>query len=329
MQTLVDSFGRTHTNLRVSVTDRCNIRCFYCMPEHVQFQPRSELLTYEEIERFVRAMARAGVDKIRITGGEPLMRSDLPELIRRFRTIAGIRDIALTTNGILLSDHAMALRKAGLDRLNISLDTLKEETFQRIARRPGLDRVLAGISAARAAGFQRIRLNAIAIQGITETEIIPLADFARTNGLELRFIEFMPLDADGKWDETTVLSGSRISKVLTDHFGPLARAACKDPSQPAVDFVFKDGGGRIGFINSVTEPFCDSCNRLRITSEGQVRNCLFSEHEWDARSILRGGGSDDELLQLVRDCISAKKRGHGRDDLEFLRPEKAMYQIGG
>ena len=329
MQPLVDSFGRVHTNLRVSVTDRCNIRCFYCMPENVRFQPREELLTFEEIERFARVLSTAGVDKIRITGGEPLMRSDLPQLIRRLRGNPAVKDIALTTNGVLLEQQAKALRQAGLDRLNVSLDTLSETVFQQITRRPGLDRVLSGIAAAKRAGFDRIRLNAIAIKDLTEAEIIPLAEFARENNMELRFIEFMPLDADENWNLQNVLSGAQIRAKLSRHFGSLIEASRRDPSQPAVDFEFTDGGGKVGFINSVTEPFCHACNRLRITSEGQVRNCLFSTQEWDARAIMRRGGSDKELLQLVRDCTTAKRRGHGGDDLQFLRPEKAMYQIGG
>ena len=327
---LTDSFGRAHSNLRISVTDRCNIRCFYCMPdENIRFRPREEILTFEEIERFVSVLSREGVNKLRITGGEPLLRTELPALIKQLRSINGITDIALTTNGILLDKSAVSLKKAGLDRLNISLDTLKEETFQKIARRTGLQRVLDGITAAQAAGFEKIRLNAIAMSGLTESEIVPLARFARERELELRFIEFMPLDADENWKLDDVLSGSKIRDVLTQEFGPLKKSTRNDPSQPATDFEFSDGRGRVGFINSVTEPFCGTCNRLRLTAEGGVRNCLFSEAEWDARALLRNGGSDDALLRLVRDCLNAKKRGHGRDDMEFFRPQKAMYQIGG
>lgn len=330
MEPLLDHFGRRHTNLRVSVTDRCNIRCFYCMPdENIQFQPRDEILTYEEIVRFVRVTSEAGVDRIRITGGEPLLRADLPELIRQLRANPRIRDIALTTNGMLLDKIAHTLRQAGLDRLNISLDTLNEATFQRITRRQGLDRVLAGIQAAQNAGFEKVRLNAIAIKGLTETEIVPLARFARARGMELRFIEFMPLDAEQQWCEESVLPQTQILEILSQEFGPLNPAPRPDPSQPAADFEFADGKGRIGLINSVTAPFCETCNRLRLTAEGQVRNCLFSDAEWDARHILRTGGSDAQLLQLVRDCVSAKKRGHGKDSLEFARPVRAMYQIGG
>ena len=327
---LVDPLGRRHTNLRISITDRCNIRCFYCMPdENVRFLPRRDILTFEEIERFVRAVALAGVNKVRLTGGEPLVRAELPRLVERLASIPGIDDIALTTNGILLADQAQALNDAGLTRINISLDALTEETFRRIARRDGLDRVLAGIAAAKYAGFERIRLNAVAIKGITEREIVPLANFAREQGMEMRFIEFMPLDAENNWQHDQVLSGEEIRRAIEEAIGPLDPAPRPDASQPATDFDFADGSGRIGFINPVSQPFCEDCNRLRLTAEGKVRNCLFSTVEWDARAILRGGGTDKELLALVRDSIRAKKPGHGIDSTDFHKPERAMYQIGG
>ena len=327
---LIDALGRVHTNLRISVTDRCNIRCFYCMPnENVQFRPRAEVLTFEEIERFARIMASLGIDKLRLTGGEPLVRAGLPTLVEKLAQIPGIRDIAMTTNGILLADHAEALKQAGLRRLNISLDGLSEETFREITRREGLDRVLEGIAAAQRIGFEKIRLNAIAIRGITENEIVPLGRFARERGLELRFIEFMPLDAEDNWQTEQVLSGEEIRESMEAEFGPLVPAHRDDPSQPAVDFEFADGTGRIGFINPVSQPFCGSCNRLRITAEGKVRNCLFSTEEWDAREPLRGGQDDEAIAQLIRDCVAAKKPGHGIDSAEFVRPERAMYQIGG
>jgi cyclic pyranopterin phosphate synthase len=327
---LVDAFGRVHTNLRVSVTDRCNIRCFYCMPaENVQFKPRRELLTFEEMERFVRVAARLGVNKIRLTGGEPLVRHDLHRLVAKLAAVPGIRDIAMTTNGLLLAEQAQALKDAGLGRLNISLDSLKPEVFERISRRTGLDRVLAGIAEARRVGFARIRLNAVAIRGITEPEIVPLVEFARSHGMEMRFIEFMPLDAEGNWDNDQVLTGQQIRRVLEQHVGRLVPLERDDPSQPATDFEFVDGRGRIGFINPVTEPFCHRCNRLRLTAEGQVRNCLFSTEEWDARHVLRDGGSDDDLAELIRASVGAKKAGHGINSDEFIKPERAMYQIGG
>jgi cyclic pyranopterin phosphate synthase len=327
---LVDGFGRRHTSLRISVTDRCNIRCFYCMPaEGVVFRPRDELLTFEEVERVVQALLPLGVTKIRLTGGEPLLRADLPELVMKLASIDGIRDIALTTNGMLLEDQAASLKAAGLRRINISLDTLREEVFKQITRRKGLDRVLAGIAAAQRAGFEQIRLNAVAIHGITEGEVIPLATFARERDLELRFIEFMPLDADHQWSNSQLLTGAAVRAMLEEAFGPLVPATRGDASQPAVDFRFADGRGGIGFINPVSEPFCGDCNRLRLTAEGQLRNCLFSTVEWDARQLLRSGASDDELRSLVRDCVAAKAAAHGIGQREFHQPDRAMYQIGG
>jgi len=327
---LLDQYDRPHNNLRISVTDRCNIRCFYCMPdESIVFKPKNEILTFEEIERFVRVLAPLGVNKLRLTGGEPLVRANLADLISRLAAIDGIDDLALTTNGILLEGQAQQLKEAGLQRINISLDTLTEETFERISRRPGLEKVLAGIAAAQDAGFEKVRLNAIAIRGLTENEIVPLGHFARQHQLELRFIEFMPLDADNQWETDQVLSGAIIRQQLEDAFGSLEPIQRLDRSQPAVDYEFADGGGRIGFINPVSQPFCSDCNRLRLTAEGQVRNCLFSTREWDARELLRNGSSDQQLLDLVRDCIAQKKPGHGIDTEQFVKPARAMYQIGG
>ena len=327
---LVDRLGRVHTSLRISVTDRCNIRCFYCMPnENVRFRPRHEILTFEEITRFVRVVSQMGVRRLRLTGGEPLVRAELPRLVEMLAGLPGVEDLALTTNGILLTESAAELRSAGLERLNISLDTLREDVFQKISRREGLDRVLAGIAAAQAAGFQRIRLNAVAIHGLTEDEVVPLARFARARGLELRFIEYMPLDAEQHWQSSDVLDGETIRRMLEAEFGQLIPIGRAHPSQPASDFEYADGGGRVGLIQPVSQPFCGACDRLRLTAEGQVRNCLFSTAEWDARKILRGGGSDDDLAELLRDCILAKAPAHGIGTGEFVRPERAMYQIGG
>ncbi|MCH7752931.1 MAG: GTP 3',8-cyclase MoaA [Planctomycetes bacterium] len=327
---LVDRLGRVHTNLRLSVTDRCNIRCFYCMPaENVVFRPREELLTFEEIERFVRVAASLGVNKLRLTGGEPLVRSDMPKLIQRLAAVPGIEDLAMTTNGLLLAEQAADLRAAGLDRLNVSLDTMSEATFERISRRTGLQKVLDGIFAARQAGFEKIRLNAVAIRGLSEDDLVPLAEFSRKHDFQLRFIEFMPLDADGIWNDSEVLTGQVIREILENAFGPLAAVERDDPSQPAVDYRFVDGRGQIGFINPVSQPFCSDCNRLRLTAEGQVRNCLFSNVEWDARALLRGEATDDELRLLVRDCVAAKKPAHGIGEADFEKPTRAMYQIGG
>jgi len=327
---LIDGFGRVHNDLRISVTDRCNIRCFYCMPaENVRFKPRNELLTFEEIERFVQVAASLGVNKLRLTGGEPLVRHQLHKLVARLAAVPGIRDIALTTNGILLAEQAAELKAAGLKRLNVSLDSLSEEKFRQITRRDGLDRVLAGIAAAQRIGFGKIKLNAVAIRGLTEEDVAPLGLFARAHGLELRFIEYMPLDADGQWDNDQVLSGEEIRRILEEQVCPIEPLPVEDPSQPATDYRYTDGRGTLGFINPVTQPFCQSCNRLRITAEGQIRNCLFSIEEWDARALLRGGGSDDDLEELLRASVGAKKAGHGINSDEFVRPDRAMYQIGG
>ncbi len=327
---LIDQFGRVHTSLRISVTDRCNIRCFYCMPnENVQFRPRQEILTFEEIVRFARVVAGLGVNKLRLTGGEPLVRSDLVKLVSALNEVPGIQEIALTTNGILLEEFAEPLKAAGLTRLNISLDTLSEQTFRRIARRDGLDRVLAGIEAAKRAGFKQIRLNAVAMKGVTESELVPLTQYALDRGMQMRFIEFMPLDAEQNWQAELVLSGEEIRRALEEALAPLEPDERTDPSQPASDYHFTDGRGSVGFINPVSQPFCDQCNRLRLTAEGQIRNCLFSTVEWDARALLRNGASDEQIADLVRDCVQAKKPGHGIDEPGFLRPERAMYQIGG
>lgn len=331
---LVDTFGRMHTSLRLSVTDRCNIRCFYCMPENsVRFLPRADILTFEEIERFVRVVSRMGVSRVRITGGEPLVRSELAKLIAQLRRIKGVEQLALTTNGMLLGDQARQLREAGLDRINISLDTLDSAKFERMTRREGLDQVLSGITAAQEAGFGSIRLNALAIRGETEPEIVPLVEFALERGLVMRFIEYMPLDADGAWQADQVLSGEQIRQTIEGALGPLEPAPRDDASQPAVDYRFVDGRGKVGFINPVSQPFCGACDRLRLTAEGQVRNCLFSSAESDARAILRSDGSDEQIdraiEQLVRASVAAKKPGHGIDDPNFIRPQRAMYQIGG
>lgn len=327
---LIDSFGRVHDSLRISVTDRCNIRCFYCMPnENIAFLPKTELLTFEEIARLAELATQLGIRKFRLTGGEPLVRRELHQLVRMLRNIDGVEDLALTTNAVLLEEQAEALLEAGLMRLNVSLDSLRPEIFEQITRRKGLEQVLAGLRRAAEVGFRRIRINAVSIAGLTEADVIPLADFCRESGHTLRFIEYMPLDADQAWSQKLVLSGARIKEMLEQTFGPLTPAERTDPSQPAVDYLFADGRGEVGFINPVSEPFCGACNRLRITAEGQLRNCLFSTEEFDARALLRTNASDEEVFALIRDCVGAKKAGHGINDERFIRPQRAMYQIGG
>jgi cyclic pyranopterin phosphate synthase len=329
MPELVDAFGRVHTDLRISVTDRCNLRCSYCMPAEVVFVPREELLTYEEIARVARVAAALGLRTIRLTGGEPLVRRDIDALVRVLVDTPGVDEVSLTTNGLLLADQAERLREAGLARLNVSLDALSEETFERIARRRGLEQVLAGIAAAKAAGFDTIRINAVSIRGLTETEIVPLAAFCRRENLQLRFIEFMPLDADGAWASDQVLSGADVRAILESEVGPLEALPVVDPGQPSVDWRWTDGGGIVGFIDPVTNPFCERCDRLRLTADGQFRNCLFATDEWDVRSVVRGGGDDAMLADMLRRCVAAKRAAHGIGSQGFERPARAMYQIGG
>ena len=325
---LVDGFGREHRDLRISVTDRCNLRCTYCMPAEVVFKDREELLTYEEIARVAAVAAGLGVRSIRLTGGEPLLRRDVAGLVRLLVAVPGIEEVALTTNGLLLAEQAADLHAAGLARLNVSLDALREDVFERIARRRGLDRVLAGLAAAKQIGFREIRINAVSVRGLTEEEIVPLARFCRREGFRLRFIEFMPLDADGAWDGARVLSGAEVRAILEREIGPLVAESAADTGQPATDYRWADGG-RVGFIDPVSRPFCDRCDRLRLTADGQFRNCLFSTTEWDARAVLRGGGDDAALAALLRDCVAAKAAAHGIGAPGFERPSRAMYQIGG
>ncbi len=328
---IIDSFGRIHTNLRISVTDRCNIRCVYCMPsENVTFRPKHELLRFEEITRLTRIAASMGVNKLRITGGEPLVRAGLSELISQLSSIDGIQDIALTTNGMLLAEQAESLKAAGLRRLNVSLDGLSDEIFFLISRRRGVQRIIDGILRAQQVGFGKIRLNSVIIPGVNDGEITGLAQFARNHGLELRFIEFMPLNSTGHWEMDQVITGATIRGIIEKSVGALKPVLEADPHQPARDYDYEDGGGRVGFVDSVSEPFCSGCNRLRVTAEGQLRNCLFSDDGWDARALLRNPSStDDEIRTLIRDCIHAKRAGHGINSFEFVKPQRAMHEIGG
>ncbi len=326
---LVDSFGRIHDNLRISVTDRCNIRCFYCMPEQgVRFIDRSEILDFEEIERFARVAAGLGITKIRITGGEPLVRRDLAELVRRLARIPGIRDLALTTNGILLGDQAAALHDAGLRRLNVHVDTLDRERFTEIARRDELPRVLEGLQAARRAGY-RVKLNAVAVKGLTEPDIVPLALYARENGFELRFIEFMPLDAQNLWDRSRVLQADEIIGILESAISPLLSVPDPDPRAPASEYDYADGQGRVGFIASVSRPFCMNCNRIRLTSDGKLRYCLFALEEDDVKTLLRSGAHDSEIAARIVATVARKWEGHEINSSRFVPPPRPMYSIGG
>lgn len=327
---LIDTFGRTHDNLRISVTDRCNIRCFYCMPEtDVHFVPRREILSFEEIERFARVAAGLGINKLRITGGEPLLRKDLPRLIERLCAIPGIADLALTTNGVLLAEQARSLYDAGLRRLNVHLDTLDRERFLQITRRDDLDRVLAGIERARELGFGPIKINAVAVKGLTEPDVAPLARFGRERDIEVRFIEFMPLDAQEIWDRRRVLLADDMLAILAKEICPLEEIPDRDRRAPATDYRFSDGVGRVGFIASVSRPFCLNCNRLRLTADGKLRYCLFAIEEADVKEALRNGGPDSEIEAIIRRNVRDKWIGHEINSTRFVAPPRPMYSIGG
>jgi cyclic pyranopterin phosphate synthase len=328
MEPLVDGFGRIHNNLRISVTDRCNLRCVYCMPEEVVFMDRAELLTFEEITRFVRVAAPLGIDKIRLTGGEPLMRRDLARLVRLIVDVPGVRDVGLTTNGLLLAGQAQALFDAGLRRINVSLDTLDPQRFRAVARRDGLERVLQGIAAAKKAGFHPIKINAVAIRGVTDVDVVPLARYAREHGLELRFIEYMPIGAEA-WERGKVYFAHEILEQIEGAVGPLVPAADYDRRAPAMDFAYTDGGGTVGVIASVSRPFCRSCNRLRLTAEGKLRNCLFALDEVDVRPLLRGRPDGAALAEAIRKNVSQKWEGHEINTARFVKPSRTMHAIGG
>jgi cyclic pyranopterin phosphate synthase len=327
---LIDTYGRVHDNLRISVTDRCNIRCYYCMPETgVEFMERKEILSFEEIERFVRMAASLGITKLRVTGGEPLVRKDLPDLIRRLIAIPGIRDLALTTNAVLMAQLARPLYDAGLRRINVHLDTLDRARFLHITRRDDLDKVLQGIALCRELGYGPIKLNAVAVKGLTEPDVVPIARFCRENDIEPRFIEFMPLDAQQIWDRNKVLLADDVIATLSREISPLIEIPDRDPRAPATEYRYADGGGRVGFIASVSKPFCLNCNRLRLTSDGKLRYCLFAIEEADVKSLLRGGAPDEDIAALIRSNVSEKWLGHEINSAKFVPPPRPMYAIGG
>ena len=327
---LVDSWGRVHDNLRISVTDRCNIRCFYCMPEtDVHFVRRSEILDFEEIERFVHIAVTLGIRKLRVTGGEPLVRRDLAVLIRRLSTIPGIEDLALTTNGVLLPQLAAPLYEAGLRRINVHLDTIDRARFLEITRRDEIHKVLAGLEACKQLGYSKIKLNAVAVKHLVEPDIVPLARYARENGFEVRYIEFMPLDAQNLWDRSKVLLADEIIATLGREIAPLVPVPDPDPRAPASEYQFSDGIGRVGFIASVSRPFCLNCNRLRLTADGKLRYCLFAVEEDDVKTLLRSGASDEAIVALIRSNVAGKWEGHEINSTRFVAPPRPMYSIGG
>ncbi len=325
-QPLVDSFGRVHRALRISVTDRCNFRCVYCMPEEgMDWTPRDELLTFEEIERIARVLVdRFSFDSIRLTGGEPTVRARLPVLVQKLSAL-GV-DLAMTTNGATLGLLADDLIAAGLNRINISLDSLRADRFLQLTRRDALDQVLDGIDAAVAAGFTPVKVNVVLMRGINDDEIVDFATFGRERGVQVRFIEFMPLDADGAWRAEQVVSRDEIVAAIGAVY-PL-EAITRD-HHPAELYRYSDGGGEIGIIPTVTAAFCGSCDRVRLTAEGGLRNCLFALEEEDLRGLLRGGGTDDDLAAAVVANIGAKWAGHQINQVHFIRPARSMSQIGG
>ena len=297
--------------------------------EPIQFTERAEILSFEEIERFVRVAATLGVNKLRITGGEPLVRRDLPQLIEKLAAIPGIRDIALTTNAVLLKEQAAALYAAGLRRLNIHLDTLDRERFKLITRRDDLPRVLAGIDEAVRVGFEKIKLNVVAVKNLIEPDIVPMAQYCRERGFEPRFIEFMPLDSQSLWDRRKVLLADDIKAMLEEAIGALVAVPDADPRAPATDFDYADGSGRVGFIASVSKPFCLNCNRIRLTSDGKLRYCLFAIEETDVKGLLRSGGSEADIAETIRKNIAGKWLGHEINSEKFVAPPRPMYAIGG
>jgi cyclic pyranopterin phosphate synthase len=330
---LVDSFGRVVRDLRISVTDRCNFRCTYCMPaEGMIWLDRSEVLTYEEIERVARICVETfGVDSLRLTGGEPTVRAHLPQLISKLAALRlpdGTKpDIALTTNGATLRNIALELRNAGLDRINVSMDSLKPERFFAMTRRDELQNVLAGIAEAQVAGFTPMKVNAVVERGANDDEILDLVRYGRDNNVEVRFIEFMPLDATNEWERNKVVSQDEIVATIAAEF-PLELMPSRGAA-PADRWRFLDGKGTVGVIPSVTHPFCGDCDRVRLTSDGQFRTCLFATDESDIRSLLRNGGTDEEIAELIQVAVGAKWAGHQINQVNFIRPNRSMSQIGG
>jgi cyclic pyranopterin phosphate synthase len=332
MQPLIDPFGRRVKDLRLSITDRCNLRCTYCMPaEGLEWLARDELLTYEEQARIARVcVERYGFEAIRVTGGEPTLRAHLPRLVALLAPL-GV-DLALTTNGVKLPEMAAPLAAAGLQRINVSLDSLDPATFRALTRRDDLDRVLAGIDAAVAAGLHPVKVNCVVIRGVNDDEVVDLAAFGRAKGVGVRFIEFMPLDADGEWSMDRVVPAGEILERIDAVF-PLELDAPPGHVEPAARHRYADGYGDVGVIPSVTEPFCGDCDRVRVTAEGRFRTCLFALDETDLRAVVRGSGTDaevdDRIASAIEAAVATKWAGHSIGRVDFVRPDRSMSQIGG
>jgi GTP 3',8-cyclase len=329
VEPLRDAHGRTITDLRVSVTDRCNFRCRYCMPaEGMKWLDRADLLTFEEIERLVRILAAIGITDVRLTGGEPLARREFPRLVAMLRAIEGIRDLSVTTNGYLLERDAAALVDAGIDRVNVSVDALARDRFHEITRRDALPQTLRGLEAI--AAYERVRpikVNAVAMRDFTEDEVFRFCDLARSSDYQVRFIEFMPLDGDRAWDIDQVLTGEEIRALIETRHRLVPQP--REPHATARVYRFAEGGGEIGFINPVSEPFCADCNRLRLTADGKLRTCLFSIRETDLREPLRSGATDDKLQDVIRAAAWRKELKHRVNEPGFVPPPRTMSAIGG
>ena len=326
---LIDGMGRTIVNLRISVTDRCNFRCTYCMPaDNVEFMDRSNLLSFEEIQRVAQIVSRMGINRLRLTGGEPLMRKNLPVLIRMLNEVDGIDDIAMTTNAYFLKDQAQGLKDSGLKRLNVSLDALDPEKFRDVNRRDCLQSVLDGLDTARKVGFQSIKINAVAVRNFSESEIMSLVEMGRSDGFEIRFIEFMPLDSDKVWERDKVLFGHEIIDMIKKNYELIPIDNSLEIG-PASEYNFADGKGKIGIITAVSNPFCDHCNRIRMTADGKLRTCLFSTNETNLKELIRSGATDETIIETIKQAVLVKEPGHKINLDDFERPTRAMHAIGG
>ncbi len=326
---LIDGMGRRIVNLRISVTDRCNFRCTYCMPaDNVEFMDRVELLSFEEIVRVANVVAKLGINRLRLTGGEPTMRKGLPVLVKMLSEVEGIQDIAMTTNAFFLKEHAQALKDAGLKRLNVSLDALDPDKFRDVNRRDCLDQVLEGLKAAADAGFKSIKINAVAVRNFSETEILKLIEMGRSDGFEIRFIEFMPLDSDQIWERDKVLFGHEIIDLIKEKYELIPITDSLEIG-PASEYNFADGKGKIGVITAVSNPFCDHCNRIRMTADGKLRTCLFSTQEYDLKTLIRSKATDQDIVDVILDAVAKKEPGHKINLDDFERPVRAMHAIGG
>ncbi|TMC23675.1 MAG: GTP 3',8-cyclase MoaA [Chloroflexi bacterium] len=331
MEALIDSYGRRIKSMRISLTDRCNFRCTYCMPaEGLPWLKKTDILSYEEMVRICRVAVSMGIEQIRLTGGEPLVRRDVPELVRQLHQLAELRSLSLTTNGILLKQQAKALAEAGLTRINVSLDSLLREKFAQLTRRDQLDRVLEGLTELEHyPAIHPVKINAVAIRGFSEEEVLDFVRFARNKAYVMRWIEFMPLDADQIWRKEDILTGGEIKAIIEASYGALIPITTGDPSETARRYTFSDGLGEVGFINPVSAPFCSTCDRIRLTADGQLRTCLFATEETDLRAVLRSGADDETIADTIRQAVWHKELKHYIGDKRFKRASRSMSRIGG